>query len=436
MAATIAVRCVARASVRTARTAVSLVFARTLATTTTGDDFFNRDIEIRALRRILDNEPQVTVVLGGPSTGKSRLLTHILHDPAGHYAPVHINLRGVAIQDYQELGEQLVSKVPVWTSKENAPQALPDATKRTVGGASKNIEMPDWTKPLERTLKDFTSTLDLLQAALPEWRLRTGTQRKPVLFIDEANKLGRISKKPDDDGAAALKSFLEWCVLNTKEEGRFHVVFASSDSFFMDWLDSLGITSHVFPVVVGDLDRSHAEAYYQHRLELAAVPSDVVVPPFDEVYRVCGGHMMSIRMYMRDALLAATATPRPTSTFAFGGLQDARARLGLVVPHGRTSSKAWGRKQVLDVFAAIHKDGWLTHSDAARKLEESVVKALIDAGVVHYRPKRPIVADLPSQPDEPVLTARTPSERVAMGLIVSRETGSRLPRKPTGPSMT
>ena len=38
---------------------------------------------------------------------------------------------------------------------------------------------------------------------------------------------------------------------------------------------------------------------------------------------------------------------------------------------------------------------------------------------MHYRPKRPIVVDLPGQPDDPVLTARTPVERVAMGLIMA-----------------
>jgi hypothetical protein len=198
----------------------------------------------------------------------------------------------------------------------------------------------------------------------------------------------------------------------------------------MDWLGAQGITPHVFPVVVGDLDREHAQAYYKHRLDMADAPSDVVVPPFDEVYRVCGGHMMSIRMYDREAVLAATTSRQ--QEFVFSGLQDACSRLGLMVPPPKDESLGWSRAQILDVFAAIHRDGWMVHSGAENMLGRGVVKALIDADVVHYRPKRPIVADLPSQPAKAVLTARTRVERVAMGLIVSEEKGRS--RKPNGSS--
>ena len=188
----------------------------------------------------------------------------------------------------------------------------------------------------------------------------------------------------------------------------------------MDWLGAQGITPHVFPVVIGDLDLEHARAYYKHRLDMADVPSDVVVPSFDEVYRVCGGNMLSIREYIREAVLAATTSRK--QEFVFSGLQDACEMLGLMVPYGSKSRKSWSRRQVLDVFTAIHRDGWLVHADAEMKIGEAVVKALIDADGVHYRPKRPIVVDLFGQPlNMPVLTARTPVEHVAMGLIVSRQ---------------
>ena len=391
----------------------------------TGEDFFNREIEIRELRNILDTYPRFTVLLGGPSTGKSRLLTHILRDPAGHYAPVHIDLRGIAIQDYQQLGEQLISKVPTWATPASPLHKLLDTAKQAAGGASVTLggvefKLPNWNQPSERSLKDFTSTLNLLKMALPEWRLRTGTQRKPVLFIDEANKLGGISEHPGDVGSKALRSLLDWCVLNTKQDGRFHVVFASSDSFFMDWLAAQGITAHVRPLVIGDLDREHARAYYKHQLDMADVPNDVLVPTSDEVYRVCGGHMLSIREYISEAVLAAIMSRQ--QEFVFSGFQDACARLGLVVPPPHDEGLGWSRVQILDVFSAIHRDGWMVHEDAQKKFSRSVVKALIDADVVHYRPKRPIVVDLPGQPlNTPVLTARTPVERVAMGLIVSRQ---------------
>jgi hypothetical protein len=400
---------------------------RALATSVTGDDFFVRTREIATLRNIFDHEPQLTVVLGGPSTGKSRLLAHMLCDPAGPYAAVHIDLRSIALQDHQHLGRTLVSRIPAWATPGTPLHTLlRDMAKDDDAGTVHRL--PNWNRSPERTLKDFTNTLSLLAEALPKRRRPTGTERAPVLFIDEAHLLSEISRAPNDAGAVALRAFLEWCVLNTKQEGRFHVVFASTDCFFVNWLVARGIGPHVFPQFVGDLDREQARAYYQQRLDWAKVPSRTAVPSFDEVYRVCGGHMLSIREYLRDALSPATVSGK--EQFVFGRLQAACSKLVRLVPVSSAMGVPCTRAQLLSVFAAIHRDGWLDDYVTRMTLGDEAVKALIDRDVVHFRPISPIVEDLPGQPAEAVLTAFMPVERAAMGIVASR----RGPRTPDGAS--
>ena len=54
----------------------------------------------------------------------------------------------------------------------------------------------------------------------------------PVLVIDEANRLRAVLE--DQAGNATLNDFVAWIVRNTKQDGKFHITMASSDSFFTD----------------------------------------------------------------------------------------------------------------------------------------------------------------------------------------------------------
>ena len=58
---------------------------------------------------------------------------------------------------------------------------------------------------------------------------------KPVIIIDEANKLIRWS---DDSGHKELKNLLDFFVRTTKQEHLGHIVLASSESFVVDFLEN------------------------------------------------------------------------------------------------------------------------------------------------------------------------------------------------------
>lgn len=381
-------------------------------------DFFNRAKEIRDIRAILDNDPGCTVVLGGPSSGKTRLLKHVLSSE--EYAPIILDLRDSPVNNYQQLMQYLMMQVPVWANLSDLMGKIASNVKQYVAGTEitvgdATLKLPANWPSKELTVTDFAQVLSVLKSALPTWTLLTGSQRKPVLFIDEANLLGALSKAANDEGAVALHNLLRWCVSNSKQERRFHVVFASSDSFFLNWLQAQGIRDHVDTVVIGDLDRDHARGFYEDFLARSGHGSSNV-PPFDEVYNICGGHMLSIKKYLNQALASNQG-----KDFKFRGLYEARAMLRRMVPSANTSDKPWSRKHIRAIFEEIYKTGWIRLDDAETLTGVTEVRALIDADVVHYRPIRPLVEDLAGQPDEEVLTARTPVQRAAMGLIFAKE---------------
>src|SRR6185369_8623811 len=65
------------------------------------------------------------------------------------------------------------------------------------------------------------------------------------------------------EGAVLLKSFLNWLVLNTKQENCFHAVLTSSDSFFLNWIIVLSKRSkYHFGIVV--IPEGHEFAYRAH----------------------------------------------------------------------------------------------------------------------------------------------------------------------------
>ena len=84
----------------------------------------------------------------------------------------------------------------------------------------------------------------------------------PILFIDEANRL-RALLRDKDHGQSVLESFFEWLILHTKEKEQFHVVMASSDSFFNLWVKKFIGSSRYSTYVVGHLNKGCAKEYWE-----------------------------------------------------------------------------------------------------------------------------------------------------------------------------
>ena len=136
-------------------------------------------------------------------------------------------------------------------------------------------------------LDGLNQLLEGVADSLPSTTLLRGIQ-SPVLCIDEANRLRTLLR--DGDGQAALKSLFEWLIMHTKEKNHFHVVLASSDSFFNLWVERFIGPSRYNTYVLGHLDKADVEMYWDKIFEENEhLLKSMDPPPHSKQSIVCGG---------------------------------------------------------------------------------------------------------------------------------------------------
>ena len=157
--------------------------------------------------------------------------------------PVHsVNLWQGTYNSVESLVESLSSDVRTWV----------DAIKESVSEVSMSqvrvkVNLNKGT-PLDR----LNYLLQSIARELPAYSILRG-KRPPIFFIDEANRLRSLLC--DKDRQAALESLFQWFVLHTKEKRHFHVLMASSDSFFNLWVEKFIGSSRYHTYVLSQFEQ-------------------------------------------------------------------------------------------------------------------------------------------------------------------------------------
>jgi hypothetical protein len=79
------------------------------------------------------------------------------------------------------------------------------------------------------------------------------------MFFDEAHKLPLLIKTDD-----AMKSILDAMLVLTKQDRLIHCVHATSDSFFMQWVNVL---QHATYITLGDASFQESKSYFQEKIK-------------------------------------------------------------------------------------------------------------------------------------------------------------------------
>ncbi|CAB5370519.1 unnamed protein product [Rhizophagus irregularis] len=164
-----------------------------------------------------------------PSTGKTTLVHQILTNDK-NFNPIFINCRSGQFDSpknvYNSLSRQFK---PFFDKQKEYLKNLPNFEM----GFKANI--PDFELSFTKKEKEEI-TFAKIANALPDWNFWNSYKLpQPILVIDEANRFSRLGNSLNK-GQELLKSFLDWLVLNTKEQKSFHAILTSSDSFFLDWI--------------------------------------------------------------------------------------------------------------------------------------------------------------------------------------------------------
>ena len=121
----------------------------------------------------------------------------------------------------------------------------------------------------------------------------------------------------------------------SKEQGRLHVVFTSSDSFFQRWIEDQGmicyffvsnfwkiwiLTSfspgtssiHIHTFVLGDLSKSDGHRYFLELVKALPLECQDLFPldeqSFDEIFHLTGGRMVLIEEYVYQGIYSIART--------------------------------------------------------------------------------------------------------------------------------
>ncbi|PKY52618.1 hypothetical protein RhiirA4_497080 [Rhizophagus irregularis] len=273
-------------------------------------------------------------------------------------------------------------------------------------------------KGKEKITSDRVSELlSKIAGTLPDWNFWNGYRiPQPILVIDEANLFSQLGR------ASLLKSFLNWLVLNTKEERRFHAILTSSDSFFINWIESQLQIPHVTPYVVGDLSIEEAEDYFEkHVLPRYGMSHQFIHTEylnngkFDHVRRITGTRMLIINMYVSEYKING-------GKLEFFRQEDDKLRTGLY-PFGFSGEPIdplWDQNDLIKVMKKIveaEDKGFVLERDLIEEIGIRKLHSLVYNNFLHRRQTNMFANDI-NAPNEVILTAMNqPSLRAMERLL-------------------
>lgn len=126
-----------------------------------------------------------------------------------------------------------------------------------------------------------------------------------------------------------MKCLLDSMLVLTKQDRLCHVVHATSDPFYQNWLRQLNVAQHCKIITIDDCSRSETRTYFLERI-LASVP-EALRPAlsFDVLYEAFGGKLAHWQDYITEyskLLLCrcpSTSSPSLFAVNAGGNLDSA-----------------------------------------------------------------------------------------------------------------
>ena len=365
--------------------------------------FFNRKKEIGLCVGLLNSRPTISVFTGPPDSGKTALLRHVL-DQQGKDRPIlSIDMR-----------EKSFSDVPTFlASMEKSLEPWCNSMKKLLNSAVVKIPYAEFDLATiysaGMTPKEKLETLfTFIRENTPNFRVWSG-RKFPIFFIDEANKMANLTKS--EGGPEVLKMFLDFLVKCTKQDRRFHVLLASSDSFYQTWLSQFLGTNRFNTFVVGNLPKDDAQIFWKESL----CDSDQNPPSFEEAFSVCGGNILLLQQYVLEYdMMKGNLLPED-----FEPVVNERSRLMGAL----CETDGWSETILLDVMHELteSENGFITYDNLCAKVTRDVVNSMIKANLIHMRPTNKYTYDIEGAPCKAIVTAESPASSAAMKIILEEK---------------
>ncbi|RIB12848.1 hypothetical protein C2G38_2199567 [Gigaspora rosea] len=401
--------------------------ARYITQVTREKFFFNRKRELAKFKNAFSSDPELHVVLGPPSTGKTALIHEVTSKD--DFNPLFINCREGQFDTPRRIYDSISSQFePFFKKYTNHFKKLLE--RGEVSYMINDIHLkvkPFGGNPFRITSNDVTKLLDNISNALPNWTCWSGYDiPPPILVIDEANMFNQLGSS--EKGKLLLKSILNWMVVNTKEKGRFHIVLTFSDSFFFNWIVNLLYIPHATPYVVGDLSKEEAEIYFEKHV-LPQYECKELEGKFDHVRKITGTRMLIIDRHVKE--YKNFDGKLEDSKFSIYRSEYNKLNRGLYPKKLRYPDKPnpplWEGYYLIKTMEAIVKaenQGYILEDDLIKEIGSEQVDSLVDYNFLHRRPTKQYANDI-DPTKEIILTAMNQPSVRAMESHLSKVTQSK-----------
>ncbi|KAF8556617.1 hypothetical protein OG21DRAFT_1506373 [Imleria badia] len=328
--------------------------------------FLPRDAELRVIERALEGEPSFTVLFGASAVGKTALLREVLSRDRFHV--LHFDLRIPGFADvsslYISLSQQMeryfddvATKMPGFEEFRKEACAFKhdrhDVERRLSEALPGSVASQVRTSDISRLMELFQYSLvryaefeppedvnELAHQARKEsdisserthvnnspafhrtrWFFKRAkrasdsargmsssmirdtekpSKKIPVLFFDEAHKLPSLVQSTE-----TVKCLLDSMLVLTKQDRLCHVVHATSDPFYQNWLRQLNVVQQCKLITIDDCSRSETRTYFLERI-LPHVPEPLrPTLSFDVLYEAFGGKLVHWQDYISEYINA------------------------------------------------------------------------------------------------------------------------------------
>ncbi|KAG7674197.1 putative Uncharacterized ATP-binding protein MJECL15 [Nannochloris sp. 'desiccata'] len=388
---------------------------------------FNRKEELAALNEVFDDSPsELLIVLGPANCGKTKLLQEVKKDREFAQAVIGEGPPPILYLDCR--GKDISS-----------PKKFANAIRQLVIGdvglknwwAGIKIKLPGLELDLETIFEQaageppMESIIDSLTTFLEATR---PLPYKPVIIIDEANKLMRWS---DDPGHIELKNLLDFFVRTTKQEHLGHFVLASSESFVIDFLEKEGLhTKQYVTQEIGDLATIDEAKQFIESLTLCkkapptffdTTENGEQIDMWPRVYEVCGGNIGLLERCAKHSkrLKSWENGLEEVSRDLEGAVKRGLWPGGFSRAGGSRPPAAWTKENYKTVLREIALAKTHKHAVSFDKLEDAVGEAallsMVEWNLVALRRKSRWAKDLPATlfadlDDNKLVTMPSPAE--------------------------
>ncbi|CAB4403131.1 unnamed protein product [Rhizophagus irregularis] len=380
--------------------------------------FFNRKRELAEFEKAFSGDPEIHVILGPPSSGKTALVREVT--TRGNFKPLFLDGRLGQFDSPMDLYDSI--SIQFKTFFENQRKLLKEINATIPYFFELNLKLFD-KKEREITFNSVIDLLNKITYALPNQNLwKSYNIPPPILIIDEANSLNRLGYG-SAKGEILLKTFLDWLVLNTKQTSRFHVVLTSSDSLFFNWIVNRLDILHATSYVVGDLSKEEAEEYFEKHV-LPQHGCKELEGKFDHVCKITGTRMLIIDKYVKE--YKNSKRELTASKFSVYELEYLKLKRGLYPKRLKYSDNfdlpLWTDSDLIKTMKALLKaenQGYILEDDLIDIIGSDQINSLVNYNFLYCRQNSNFAYDIIKPPDKIILTAMNQPSLYAMKQVLS-----------------